>query len=108
MTIREIARIQVFPDSFKFIYNNIDYAYKMIGNAVPTMEKLSTAQSEQTLIDIRIEGIIPNAKSPNPSADSTMSKPVKSSMPHPPGQGKWRKPYTYIIYEYIIVRLMSV
>lgn len=35
MTIREIARIQGFPDSFKFIYNNIDYAYKMIGNAVP-------------------------------------------------------------------------
>ena len=35
MTIREVARIQGFPDSFKFIYNNTDYAYKMIGNAVP-------------------------------------------------------------------------
>ncbi len=35
MTIREIARIQGFPDSFKFIYQNTNDAYKMIGNAVP-------------------------------------------------------------------------
>ena len=35
MTVREIARIQGFPDDFKFIYENINDAYKMIGNAVP-------------------------------------------------------------------------
>lgn len=35
MTVREIARIQGFPDDFKFIYTNVDDAYKMIGNAVP-------------------------------------------------------------------------
>ena len=35
MTIREIARIQGFPDTFQFIYENADDAYKMIGNAVP-------------------------------------------------------------------------
>ena len=35
MTVREVARIQGFPDSFKFIYENVDDAYKMIGNAVP-------------------------------------------------------------------------
>lgn len=35
MTIREVARIQGFPDDFKFIYNDTNYAYKMIGNAVP-------------------------------------------------------------------------
>ncbi len=35
MTIREIARIQGFPDDFKFFYDNVDDAYKMIGNAVP-------------------------------------------------------------------------
>ncbi len=35
MSIREIARIQGFPDSFQFIYSNINNAYKMIGNAVP-------------------------------------------------------------------------
>jgi len=35
MTIREIARIQGFPDDFRFIYTDTNNAYKMIGNAVP-------------------------------------------------------------------------
>lgn len=35
MSVREVARIQGFPDSFKFIYDNLNDAYKMIGNAVP-------------------------------------------------------------------------
>lgn len=35
MTIREVARIQGFPDDFQFIYEDTNTAYKMIGNAVP-------------------------------------------------------------------------
>ena len=35
MTVREVARIQSFPDDFKFIYEDVNYGYKMIGNAVP-------------------------------------------------------------------------
>jgi DNA (cytosine-5)-methyltransferase 1 len=35
MTIREVARIQGFPDTFQFVYKNTNDAYKMIGNAVP-------------------------------------------------------------------------
>lgn len=35
MTIREVARVQGFPDEFQFIYSNTNDAYKMIGNAVP-------------------------------------------------------------------------
>lgn len=35
MTVREVARIQGFSDDFKFIYDNVDTGYKMIGNAVP-------------------------------------------------------------------------
>jgi len=34
-TIREIARIQSFPDNFNFPYKTIANAYKVIGNAVP-------------------------------------------------------------------------
>jgi DNA (cytosine-5)-methyltransferase 1 len=34
-TIREIARIQSFPDDFIFNYSSIAGAYKVIGNAVP-------------------------------------------------------------------------
>lgn len=35
MTVREVARVQGFPDDFKFIYKNLNDGYKMIGNAVP-------------------------------------------------------------------------
>lgn len=35
MTVREVARVQSFPDSFKLVYNEVNYGYKMIGNAVP-------------------------------------------------------------------------
>lgn len=35
LTVRECARIQTFPDDFKFIYNNVLDGYKMVGNAVP-------------------------------------------------------------------------
>ena len=35
MTVREVARIQGFPDDFQFIYDSVNDGYKMIGNAVP-------------------------------------------------------------------------
>ncbi|MDO5061461.1 MAG: DNA cytosine methyltransferase [Actinomycetaceae bacterium] len=35
MTVRECARVQGFPDEFKFIYESLNDGYKMIGNAVP-------------------------------------------------------------------------
>ena len=35
LSVRECARIQTFPDSFIFEYEDIRVAYKMIGNAVP-------------------------------------------------------------------------
>lgn len=35
MTIREVARVQGFPDDFTFLYDDLNTAYKMIGNAVP-------------------------------------------------------------------------
>lgn len=35
MTVREVARLQGFPDEFKFIYDQVNTGYLMIGNAVP-------------------------------------------------------------------------
>lgn len=35
LTVRECARIQTFPDSFKFYYTDVADGYKMVGNAVP-------------------------------------------------------------------------
>ena len=33
--MREVARVQSFSDDFKFIYDDVNMGYKMIGNAVP-------------------------------------------------------------------------
>lgn len=35
LSVRECARIQTFPDDFRFIYQKVADGYKMIGNAVP-------------------------------------------------------------------------
>ena len=35
LTVREVARVQSFSDDFKFIYDDVNMGYKMIGNAVP-------------------------------------------------------------------------
>lgn len=54
MTIREVARIQGFPDDFQFIYQKTDDAYKMIGNAVPVQLAYEIAIAiKQTLLEHR-------------------------------------------------------
>ena len=35
LSVRECARIQSFPDNFKFVYDKVADGYKMVGNAVP-------------------------------------------------------------------------
>src|SRR3990167_1945692 len=35
LSVRECARVQTFPDDFKFVYDYVSDGYKMIGNAVP-------------------------------------------------------------------------
>lgn len=52
MTIREVARVQGFPDDFKFIYKATNNAYKMIGNAVP----VNLAYEIATAIKLFLEG----------------------------------------------------
>ncbi|MFI3322817.1 MAG: DNA cytosine methyltransferase [Rikenellaceae bacterium] len=51
MTVREVARVQCFPDDYVFIYNKVDYGYKMIGNAVPVNLAYEVAtQIKKTLL----------------------------------------------------------
>lgn len=52
MTIREVARVQGFPDDFKFIYKDTNTAYKMIGNAVP----VNLAYEIAVAIKMNLEG----------------------------------------------------
>jgi DNA (cytosine-5)-methyltransferase 1 len=50
LSVRECARIQTFPDSFTFYYNNVAAGYKMIGNAVPVrMAKILALKIMETL-----------------------------------------------------------
>ena len=35
LSVREVARIQTFPDDFEFVYEDVSSGYLMIGNAVP-------------------------------------------------------------------------
>lgn len=51
MTIREVARVQGFPDDFKFIYEDTDDAYKMIGNAVPVNLAYEIAVSIRNVLE---------------------------------------------------------
>ena len=52
LSVRECARIQTFPDSFKFYYNDLSDAYKMIGNAVPVRLAYVIAKAIKSAIEI--------------------------------------------------------
>jgi DNA (cytosine-5)-methyltransferase 1 len=50
LSVRECARVQTFPDSFKFYYKNIADGYKMIGNAVPV--RMANVLAKKILSDL--------------------------------------------------------
>ncbi|RIY35231.1 DNA (cytosine-5-)-methyltransferase [Psittacicella gerlachiana] len=51
LTVRECARVQGFPDDFKFYYKDLNDAYKMIGNAVPINLAYEIAKSILLTLD---------------------------------------------------------
>ncbi len=55
MTIREVARVQGFPDEFKFIYKDTNNAYKMIGNAVPVNLAYEIAEGIKQTLEVNYE-----------------------------------------------------
>ncbi len=78
MTIREIARIQGFPDDFKFIYENTNTAYKMIGNAVPVNLAYEIAVAIKKYLEgkgaeVEIDNEVLDAKEDNRRKMSTKS-----------------------------------
>ena len=52
LSVRECARIQTFPDNFKFYYEDIADGYKMVGNAVPVTLAFYVAKSIISIFDI--------------------------------------------------------
>lgn len=55
LTVREAARIQGFPDDFKFYYENLNDGYKMVGNAVPVDLAYYVAKSVQDVLNGKVK-----------------------------------------------------
>lgn len=51
MSVREVARIQTFPDDYTFLYDDVNMGYKMIGNAVPVNLAYHVAMSIRETLD---------------------------------------------------------
>lgn len=51
LSVRECATIQTFPKDFKFIYQDLNEAYKMIGNAVPVNLAYYIAKEIKSLLE---------------------------------------------------------
>lgn len=54
ITHREAARVQSFPDTFRFLGSKIEVA-KQIGNAVPPLLAAQVAGCVERLLEIRSE-----------------------------------------------------
>lgn len=57
LSIRECARIQTFPDSFQFEYQNIIDGYKMIGNAVPVNLAFAMASQIKKCLELHQKSV---------------------------------------------------
>lgn len=78
MTIREVARVQGFPDDFKFLYKDTNTAYKMIGNAVPVNLAYEIAMAIKMFLEghgdlVEIDNALLDAKGVNNKKMSTKS-----------------------------------
>jgi DNA (cytosine-5)-methyltransferase 1 len=51
LTVREAARVQTYPDSFIFHYENVLDGYKMVGNSVPV--KLAKVLAESIILQLK-------------------------------------------------------
>jgi DNA (cytosine-5)-methyltransferase 1 len=57
LSVREVARIQTFPDDYEFIYRDVSDGYKMIGNAVPVqLGEVIAKQIKQDIDDFYARG----------------------------------------------------
>lgn len=78
-TIREAARLQTFPDDFKFIYDGtIEHGYTMVGNAVPV--RLAQLIARTIRFEFAIKRVNDNIKADFKSLQSGVVLPESSGV----------------------------
>lgn len=75
LSVRECARIQTFPDSFKFYYKNVADGYKMIGNAVPV--RMAHILAKKILNDL---SVFENIETPKVKRWGMVSSMIENSL----------------------------
>ncbi|WP_104740448.1 DNA cytosine methyltransferase [Helicobacter bizzozeronii] len=55
LSVRECARLQGFPDDFKFYYQRLEDGYKMVGNAVPVILAYEVAKVIKKTLETSIK-----------------------------------------------------
>ncbi len=73
LSVRECARIQTFPDGFKFYYNHIAAGYKMIGNAVPVKLAKHMALSIKSQIENSEKTVVSQTEKKNLKLENILS-----------------------------------
>jgi DNA (cytosine-5)-methyltransferase 1 len=76
LSVRECARIQTFPDNFKFYYKSVAAGYKMIGNAVPVNFACEIAK----VIKADLEGISNTKKKKKQKTWQEVSKLIEADL----------------------------
>lgn len=73
LSIRECARIQTFPDTFVYKYNDLSDGYKMVGNAVPVNFAYEMAKT----IGNDVRKILKNQQNPSLAVSSLCNNLVE-------------------------------
>ncbi|MCD8265997.1 MAG: DNA cytosine methyltransferase, partial [Prevotellaceae bacterium] len=74
MTVREVARVQTFADDFRFLYGDLNLAYKMIGNAVPVNLAYHVALSVRSALEGRGIRCDEDVEAPDPSGKARQAE----------------------------------
>jgi DNA-methyltransferase (dcm) len=74
LSVREVARIQTFPDDFEFVGRTVKSNYQQIGNAVPP--KMAFQIAEQLKKYVRPDNVVSLSRGNIESEDLNVNRPI--------------------------------